>query len=116
MKMALKQTGTKPKTRSQTHHYVFGNYDTLPTSQLPTEINVIRFYRLLKFEKPREAQTKVFDTIIASLNKIWDSIPTIDDKAIKKKLTRLFNEDASYLSIDRQKSRYENDPNKIKEK
>ena len=41
--------------------------------------------------------------------------PSIN-KATKKKLTRLFNEDASYLSIDRQKSRYENDPNKIKEK
>ena len=118
IKMALNKTGTKPKTRSQTHHAVFGNCDILPVTQLPTELHVINFYRLLKSQMPDSSQSALFDIIIKELGNIWERsfIPTIDDKPIKVKLTRYFdwkNDDSAFASVRKQQSRWENKPDEI---
>ena len=116
--MALKQTGTKPKTRSQTHHFVFGNCNTLPTTQLPTHVDVINYYRLLLSQNPRGNRKDRFDNIVTELGKIWERsfIPTIDEHSVYVKIDRFFTKDDAYLSIDKSKHRLEHNHDKIKEK
>ena len=69
---SILKTGSKPKTRSQTHHPVFGNCDNLSTTQLPTELSVINFYRLLKSQNPDLSKSYLLDNIVKELGKIWD--------------------------------------------
>ena len=116
---SILKKGTKPKTttRSQTHHPVFGNCDILPQTQLPTELNVINYYRLLQSQQPDSSNSSLFGIIETELGKIWDdaTIPTI--ATVKKKLSKFLDyHNSPFANVRKEKSRWENDPDEIKKR
>ena len=79
-------------TRSQTLHYVFGPCKSMPSTQLPTQVDVIRYQYFLRMQqnKQRTSPLDHIDTITEALLGIWGRafIPALQENLIRNRLRK----------------------------
>ena len=107
------------RSKSDDKHFIFGEFCQFPTSQLPTDLDVLKNIHFTKLQYLRAnetpSDTQVYKHVYNGISEIWDraGIPIRDFESARKKMIRLL-QNKSIFNADKHPERYQKDHDKEK--